>query len=375
MKAVGIICEYNPFHNGHLHHLEKVKEMFPNWIIVLVLNGYFLERGEISLISKQDKTRLALEFGVDLVLELPVVFGTQSADIFAEKSIELLHYVGVSNLVFGSECNNVAYLMDIAKKQLNPSYSANVKTYLQQGVNYPTALAKACDISVCTPNDLLGISYAKAILKNKWDIQLHTIQRTNHYHDTSSVDSIISASNIRNRIAQNETINQFVPDIVIPTLHSVQTDLLWKLLKYRILTDPDLSQYVTVDEGIEFRLKKYVNQVNHFHEFLEKIKTKRYTYNKINRMMIHILLGFTKQDNQTLKFDYLRILGFSNNGQKYLNYIRNHITIPYKDTKSKIYQYERIAAYLYDEITNSNESLFEFIQTPIMKSEVSIFDK
>ena len=160
LEAVGIICEYNPLHNGHIHHIKEVKKLFPGKSIILVLNGYFLERGEISILSKENKTKLALIYGVDLVVELPFIFGSQSADIFADAAIKILGYLGCSYLVFGSESNNIEALLKVAEIQNDPKYNEKVKELLKTGINYPTALSKALnmDIDVFNPNDLLGIS-------------------------------------------------------------------------------------------------------------------------------------------------------------------------------------------------------------------------
>ena len=133
MQIIGIICEYNPFHNGHIYHINKIKSLYPDSLIILVLNGYFCQRGDISLLAKQDKTKIALEYGVDIVVELPTIFGTQSADIFAYKAIEILNYFQVQTIIFGSETNNLKPLLEIAQKQLNnKDYEAKVKKYLKQ---------------------------------------------------------------------------------------------------------------------------------------------------------------------------------------------------------------------------------------------------
>lgn len=132
MEAVGIICEYNPFHKGHIYHIEETKKMFPGRTLILVLNGYFLERGEISILSKENKTKLALIYGVDLIVELPFIYGTQSADVFADAAIKILNYLGCTNIVFGSESNNVQLLEQIALTQNTPEYNAKVKSSLIQ---------------------------------------------------------------------------------------------------------------------------------------------------------------------------------------------------------------------------------------------------
>lgn len=378
MNAVGIICEYNPFHNGHIYHIEKVKEMFPNSILVLVLNGYFLERGEVSYLSKEDKTKLALTYGCDLVISLPVVFGTQSADIFAERSIEILQKLHVSDLVFGSECNDIEQILKMAKIQLTEDYSSRLKEILDTGVNYPTALSKAMnlDVIIDQPNDLLGISYAKAILKHQYPITLHTIQRTNHYHDILDTQNIVSASNIRHKLLNQEDISHFVPLEVPSLLHIPNLDLFFQLLKYRIITDTHLEEYETVDEGIEARLKKEIWKSSNLEEFIKLIKTKRYTYNRIQRMFFHILLGFTKKDNKKLVFDYIQILGFSWQGQQYLNSIKDGLEISTRiNPSSLLYEFEKRATFLYEILTNSSVQTFEFRNKPIIKTDLSLFDK
>lgn len=372
MKIVGMICEYNPFHNGHIYHIKKVKEMFPNSFLVLVLNGYFLERGEISLLTKEAKTDIALEHGIDLVLELPVVFGTQAADIFAEKAIEILNYVGVTDIVFGSETNDIHLLYQMAKIQLEPEFDTRVKKQLDLGMNYPTALSKAMNFPVMIkePNDLLGISYAKAILKNDYKICLHTIKRTNSYHDLLSNDSIISASNIRMKFKNQEDIMNFVPAKVPLLFQSYSEKLLFQILSYQIMMNSDLKSYETVDEGIEYRLKEAILVTNSLEEFIQFVKTKRYTYNRIHRMIIHILLGFTKKINQELKLDYLHILGFSQKGQQYLKKLRKQVNIPLKPiTTSPIYEFEKRAAFFYELLTNSAVQIFEKSNKPIIKKE------
>ena len=215
MKTIGIIAEYNPFHNGHLYHIDKIKEQYPDSIIILALNGYFLERGEISILTKEDKTKIALENNIDIVLELPTLFGTQSADTFADKSISILNNFNVDTIIFGSECNSIDILENIAKKQLSEEFQENVKTYLNDGINYPTALAKALNIDFTfNPNDLLGISYIKSAIINNYNIEFFTIKRTNSYHDIKSNEKIISASNIREKLKNNIDIKKYIPDTV-----------------------------------------------------------------------------------------------------------------------------------------------------------------
>ncbi len=369
MEYIGIICEYNPFHNGHIYHIEKIKEMYPNSIIILVLNGYFLERGEISILTKENKTKIALEFGIDLVLELPVLYGTQSADIFAKKAISILNEFKVNIIIFGSVLNDINILNNIVDEINNNDYQNKVKELLNKGMNYPTALAKAINtkIDFNNPNDLLGISYLKVIKNKNYTISPITIKRTSDYHNLDSKEKIISASNIRNKYKNQEDITNYLPTISRKLLVTFNEELFFNILKIKILTTPHLEKFLTVDEGIENRLKENIKKCSSLEDFIKLIKTKRYTYNKLNRMFIHIMLGITKKENiNTLS--YIKILGFNKNGQEYLNKIKNHINISTKIDKTSIqYKTEIKASILYDILTKSNTYEFELENKPIKK--------
>lgn len=371
MEIIGLIAEYNPFHNGHLYQINKIKEMYPNSIIIVILNGYFLERGIISLETKQEKVRLALKYGINLVIELPFVFGINSADIFASCALELLNELKITKLVFGSESNDIKKLTKIAKYQSTDEFNQKLKHYLDQGINYPTALNKASIASVSEPNDLLGVSYIKTIINNNYNIEPITIRRTNDYHDITSNESIVSASNIREKYLNNIDINKFIPE---GNLVNVNNELFFNLLKYKILTEKDLSIFLTVDEGIEYKLKKVINNCNSLEELINQIKTKRYTYNRIMRMFIHILIGLTKVDKANfINNEYIRLLGFDKSGQKYINSIKKNTNIPIvtkiTNLDSKIKDYEQIAASIYQLLTNEDVLSFEFSNKPLKNIE------
>lgn len=382
MKAVGIICEYNPFHNGHLYHLNKVKEMFPDYAIVLVLGGNFLQRGEPSIINKWDKTKLALSYGVDLVVELPYPFATQSADIFARGSVTILNHLQVEYLVFGSESNDVDKLIKMAKTQIdNPDYDLLVKDYLDKGTNYPTALAKALnDIlkeEVSTPNDILGITYIRELLILNSNINPLTIKRTNDYHSLELDNDIVSASSIRKALQNKEEIINYVPKLTYNylqnNLHFV--DDYFPFLKYKILTEIDtLSIYQTVDEGIENRIKKEIFNATSTDDLIHRIKTKRYTYSKIRRMLTHIMCNFTKEDAKRLtNITFIRTLGFSNKGKEYINSIRKTTDIKIITNFEKNNDYlnlELKVTSVYSSILNNNDLILqEYKNKPIKKDE------
>lgn len=362
MEIIGLICEYNPFHNGHIYHIKKIKELYPDSILILVLNGYFLERGEMSILSKEAKTKIALNHGIDIVLELPTLYGTQSADTFAKAALTLLDAFHVQKIVFGSELNDIEKIKEIVAKIETENYQEKVKELLKKGLNYPTALAKAIatNINFNNPNDLLAISYIKAIQKNNFPIEPISIKRTNAYHDIESSEEIVSASNIRNKLEKKEDITKYLPldsleKILAPDYHKF-----FELLKFKILTTPNLNQFLTIEEGVENRLKKEIKNCNTYQEFIERIKTKRYTYNKLNRMCIHILLGITKEQNKNATLSYCKILGFNKKGQEFLKHQKENVKIPTIVDKNSIQcQIEITASLVYDLIMSTNTYNYE----------------
>ncbi len=374
MKSVGIICEYNPFHNGHLYHLNETKKLFPDSIIVLVMSGNFSQRGDASIINKWDKTSIALHYGVDIVIELPYVFASESADKFAYGAIKLLNELGVSHIVFGSESNNTDKLSELADIQLNnKKYDKLVKEYLDEGINYPTALSKALyDITnkkIDKPNDILALSYIREIKKNKYNIKPVSIKRNNDYNSLELNSGMSSASSIRYALYNNESVDDYIPDIVKDYLDKpVFNNDYFSLLKYKILTEKDLSIYQTVDEGIENRLKKYIVKSKSLDEFILKIKTKRYTYNKLNRMFNHIICNFTKDEATRLnEIEYIRILGFSYKGQDYLNKIKKDIDLPiitnFSSINSEMLDIEMRVTACYSSVLNEKD------KTKLIESE------
>ena len=376
MNVIGVICEYNPMHTGHLYQIKKIKEMFKNSIIVIVTNSCFTQRGDISIINKWDKTRFALENQVDLVVELPFVFSCQSADVFANGAIKILNILGIDTLVFGSESNNIELLKNIVNTQLyDDNYNILVKKYLDNGYNYPTALSKSLEsllgYSVNSPNDLLAISYIKEVEKNKYNINVISIKRTNSYHSKNIDGDFANASLIREKILKHADVNKYiVPNSIDYYYKDLSLESAFSYLKYQISIS-DLKNIQTVDEGIENRIKKCINNCNSWEEFVFSIKTKRYTYNKVNRMLLHILTNFTKGEAQNIDVDYIRILGFSINGQKYLNKVKKNINIPvlthYKKNISKILDIEYRINSIYSYIVKDNKIIeYEINHKPVI---------
>ncbi len=363
MQKIGIICEYNPFHNGHLYHIETIKKMYPDALIVLVLGSYFLERGDISLISKWNKTKIALDYGVDIVLELPTLYNTNSADIFASSSIKILSELKVDKLIFGSECNDIQTLKRLAELQDDEDFQNTVKEHLNNGLNYPTSISKTLGTTL-ESNDILAVSYIKAINKIDTSIKPVTIKRTSTFNDTTSSNTIISAQNIRMRLKQKEDINSFIPSYPKDMINEIDEKMLFTLLKYKITTDNNLSSYLGVDEGIENRITSCIEEVKTYDELVDKLSTKRYTKSRIKRMLIHILLGITKED---ITFDRKvhRILGFSTLGKDYLHTLSSpNLTTKPLDRASLI---ENRAAKIYHMLTNDTSTYLENQNRPIIK--------
>lgn len=382
--AVGIICEYNPFHNGHLYHINKTKEMFPNEVLVLVMSSHFLQRGDSSLINKWDKTTIALELGVDVVTELPFVFSSQGADVFAKGAIEILNSLKVDKLVFGSESADVDMLYKIANIHLfNPLFDKVVKEKMDLGISYPSAVSKAVfeltNINIEKPNDLLGIAYIKEIISQKANIKAFCIKRTNDFHSTLLDSDVVSATSIRIALKESTNIKKYVPDVVYKYLleELSYTDDYFDLIKYKIISSGNrLNEIHLVDEGIENRIIKSAYISNNLEELIKNIKTKRYTYNKIKRMLTHILCDFTKEEaNRNKNSEYVRVLGFNQKGRIYLNSIKKESILPiitgYSKQNSEILEIEKRVSSIYFLVfkqKNKNYLLeLEYKHKPIIK--------
>lgn len=370
MEVIGIIGEYNPFHLGHKYHIDKIKEMYPDSILVAVISTSFTQRGNISVLNKWNKTNILLDNNIDLVIELPFVYSTQSADKFAYGALKILNEIGINRLIFGSECNDIKLLKEIASLQINnKEFDKKVKLYLDKGNNYPTSLSLAIkDFNIKkidSPNDLLGISYIKEIIKNNFNIIPECIKRSNNFHGNNK-GVIKSASELREFINKNKDIKKYI---------NYDKKLIYKntddfsLLKYKIISS-DIKSYMTVDEGIERRIYKYILEANNKDDLIKGIKTKRYTYNKINRMLTHILCCLTK-DEANLNIDYIRILGFNSIGKSYLNKIKKNTNIPfvtrYKDTDSKLLDIEYRVLKIYSILVDDKSLIKKELNKPIYK--------
>ena len=357
MKKIGIIAEYNPFHNGHKYQIDKIREKYNDAIIIVCVSSSFTQRGELSILNKWDKVKCALNNGVNIVVELPYIYSTQSSDTFSKYALKILNEFEIDELCFGSEDNNLDNLYKVADTQINNNnFDIKVKEHLDNGINYPTALNNALKdligIEITKPNDLLGVSYIKEILKNNYQITPFIIKRTNDYHDKENDSDIVSASNIRERLINKSNFSSKVPNDVYEILKNKSiNNKYFDFLKYKIISENDLNKYLDVDEGLSTRIKSVINKSNSLEELIQNIKTKRYTYNKISRMINHILCSFTKEENNIDDIEYIRILGFDQNGKDYLNKIKKNIRVSilnkYDTKKYKTLEIEKRVSDIY----------------------------
>lgn len=377
-KIIGVIAEYNPFHLGHRYQIEKIKELYPDSIIIAIISTNFTQRGDISLLNKWNKATICLNEGIDLVIELPTLYATQSADIFAYGAISILNKFKIDTLVFGSETNDIDSFTTLANIQINnPKYPELVKNYLSLGLNYPTAMSKALkeltNTKIDKPNDLLALSYIKEIIKNNYPITPISIKRTNDYHSNSLQNNtnIINASLIREMFLNNQDISPYIPNNTKELLYQyLSLNNAYSLLKYNIINNENnLSTFLDIEEGLDKRILKYLDTSHTWIDLVNNLKTKRYTYNKINRTLLHLLLNIKKEDNT--KEIYLRVLGFNNKGREYLKKLKKDTNLDiftsYRKNKSPLLDLEYHSTYIYSLITNDSSLIKrEYQSKPII---------
>ena len=329
MKILGLIVEYNPFHHGHLYHLNKAKELLNPDLTIAVMSSHFVQRGEPAISDKWTRAQIAIKNGVDLVIELPFVYSVQSADYFAHGAVDILAKLKVTDIVFGSENGNINIFKDIAYtiKNNQKAYNNIVKEQMNLGLRYPDACNQALSLlmnkTVTTPNDLLSLAYVKEIIDHDYPIEMHCIKRTNDFHSLQ-IEAISSASAIRHALKNKIDIkNQFCNYKEYKEFYFL--DDLYPYLRYKILTtsNQSLKQLHLVDEGIENLLKEKILVSNNMEQLITNLSSKRYTRSRIQRMLIHILMNNTKdQIINAMHLNYIRILKMNNNGQAYLNKIK-----------------------------------------------------
>ncbi len=370
-KILGIVSEYNPFHLGHLYHLKESKRIIKPDYTVAIMSGNFVERGDTAIIDKWSRAEMALKNGVDLVIELPLVYSISSAENFAMGAIKILNSLNMDTTIsFGSESGNISVLNEIAKVlvQEPPEYLSILNHELSLGVSFPKAREHALlmylnDIRkyaniLSESNNILGIEYLKAIQKQKARLSAVTVTRKgSKYNSTDLEDFYPSATAIRQGIANGENLEKCMPKAsykilqdkiskneFVPGIATFEQAILYKL---RTMSTQEISILPDVSEGLENKIKKASDSCNTLVDLTNMIKSKRYTMTRINRILLYVLLNITKKDieDSYKVLPYIRVLGVNQKGKELLSKISktnkklNIVTSPKKflDTnKNKI---------------------------------------
>ena len=348
-RVLGIIAEYNPFHNGHMYHLQKAKEQSGAQYCICVMSGNFVQRGNTSIVNKWKKAEMALLNGVDLVIELPTIYSVASAEGFSLGAIKLLNNLKIVDAIsFGTETSDFAALNNISSivNEEPMKYKSILNSELKKGLSFPKARENALmlylndnkryDNILNTPNNILAIEYLKALKKIKSTIQPIPVKREKvYYNDNVIVDEFASATAIR-KLLKNEDfseIRKVVPKStyqilkketelgnVVLDLSRYEKEIIYNL---RRMTVSEIAELPDVNEGLEHSLKNAANYSNDITNLINIVKTKRYTVTRIQRILICALLGITKRDVGMAKKaePYIRVLGFNEKGKELISRI------------------------------------------------------
>lgn len=353
MKSCGVVVEYNPLHNGHVYHLEKARELSGADIIIAVMSGNFLQRGEPAIVDKWARTQMALAAGADIVIELPVAFSTQPADYFAKGAVGLLQAMNCDAICFGSESGgsmdyqNLAQFLNQHTAAINQRFKENKdsgQTYASQMDQIYQEFMPNQSISLSTPNNILGLAYAKENLLYEKPMELYTTTRLgSDYHDKELVEqNFSSATAIRKRLIESNQKNATLEEAKLSMPHTsfelitshplVSWENYWPYLKYQIEVQSleELRSVYQVTEGIEYRLKEYIQEAENFEQFISLVKNKRVSWTRLQRMCVYILLQLKKEDmiDELKKPKALHLLGFSLTGRTYLKEAKKSFSLP-----------------------------------------------
>ena len=350
-KSIGIIAEYNPFHNGHLYQIQKAKELTGADTVIAVMSGNFTQRGDTSLINKFEKAKIALQNEVDMVIELPTIYSISSAENFALGGIKILNEIGnIDYLVFGIEEDNLQELKAIADVLVNENdeFKRTIKEELDKGNSYPKAREIALKKVLSSenvenimkkPNNILAIEYLKALKTTNSKIKPFAIKRKNTMHNDENInENYSSGTYIRKLFIENnfDEIKKVVPKYTYERLLELKnqgtyvssindfSDIV--IYKIRTMTKEEISQIADVNEGLENSIKLASTTCKTIDEIIEKVSTKRYTKTRISRILTYILLDITKSEMEQAKKNnpYIRVLGINKKCEEILSTINNN---------------------------------------------------
>ncbi len=345
MKACGIVAEYNPFHNGHAYQIEQIRKHLQPEVVIAVMSGNFLQRGEPAIVDKWTRTQMALAGGVDLVVELPAVFAVQPADFFAKGALEILSTLQIDALSFGVESGTAADFLGgaqwlfenegrIAEEIQKGEYSG--EPYAKQMERIIERIAPDFPLHLSSPNNQLGFAYAKEIVRLGLaeQVTLFPLKRAQAGYADSELNRtghIASATAIRRAVFRGEAVSSYIPEKAYPFFDAafpqmVQWDHYFELLSYQLTvqTRATLRELYQMNEGLENRLKEHIREAESFEGFMQKIKTKRYTQTRLQRLLTYVLLMWPDADvlRALDEPSAIRILGFNQKGQDYLGSIK-----------------------------------------------------
>ena len=341
MKTIGIICEYNPFHNGHAHQLYTLAQLHPDALRICIMSGSFVQRGEPAIFSKFDRARWAILGGADIVIELPTLYSTGSAQLFGTGAIRMVKALDIDALSFGSETADLDALVDIAKRMDCESTQEQLRTYIKEGMSYGAAFRKALDTEILnTPNALLGLEYIRAGLAYNAKLEYIPILRTSNHHKETLTDELPSGTALRQLITSSGNLSEELWSSMPLSIASDMSQVIENgnyvnynryydmvhVLSRRTLPK-ELEKYGDFSEGIEHLWSKAAQQPS-WSAATEEIKSKRYTYARLQRMGAYLTLGITKdilQNAMEVSPQYARLLAFNDRGRQWL---RNEYEIP-----------------------------------------------
>lgn len=381
MKVLGLVLELNPFHNGHQYFIDEAKRLINPDITIAVISSSFSMRGDVMVMDKWEKAKIALTKGIDIVMELPFLSAVNSADYFCYNAISILTSFKITDLAFGAELANLQKLMHIKDIIKTNEYNISIKEYLDKGFSYANSSFKALkaitnDEKIITnatlPNNTLAIGYLASLEKLGPDVNVTVIKRiNNNYYDEEVNDTFItSATSLRKLLTNSQEINVYTPEINYPYFNPVTSHQnLFKLLQY-VFTVKDPSELVNImgiNEGIEKRMASFIFQAKDYDEFVSLVQTKRYPINRIKRIILYLLLNISKE-YENKYHAYLRILAMNTSGKDYVHKlpktVKEKIITSFKNQNHYLVTIELAASKLYSIINDKPDIYLQEFQVP-----------
>ena len=380
MLKIGIVAEYNPFHNGHLYQIEEIKRrMEKDTLIVAVVSGDFVQRGDFSYFDKWQKTEVALNHGVDMVVELPLYYSVQNAEIFSKMSTKILDYLEMDFQVFGAEEKDIEVLDRIIELQEREDYKKNLMELMKKGNSYSTsqklALSEYGYGDAVKSNNILALEYMRTMKKENLNIKPYIIQREISDYNEMEIEkarkSIVGATFIRKVLMEKdgnpEKVRNFIPEKTHELLQKNYglekkgneglkwknlKESMFKFLKYKLLmeTKKEIIKIYDMNDEIYARIYRGVSKSNTYEVFLKEVKSRNFSIKRIERIVLNILLNITKEAVD-FELDYIRVLGFNQRGQEYLRQLKknNKVYNEKSDVTEETEKYEK---------KNNNEKIF-----------------